>query len=259
MKWKTEKLQQLGFRRVATTKDGGQAWIRLKLKKMVAADDDDDEDDAPSEWAVGQLVLFWPRFATQLQVAVDMTLCRLEALGALADDPEFQAQAEMIRMDPEVSGGGFLKALKKFGKGFKKKVNQVAGAIAKNKIINKLRQAYIKVIKGPIGDLGVELGARALSAFGVPAAATKLAINQRRFAQIDRLKKGGWAGMVQRATGKEGLKGVLKEAAQRQLMAGKESLKRVLPGGLDITKLAGAANKKMAESSVSGDWGWLNA
>jgi hypothetical protein len=257
MKWKTEKLQSLGFRQVAQARNGGQCWIRMKIKKLVAADDDD--DDAPSEWAIGQMVLVWPKFVTQLQVAVDMTICRFEALGAIAEDPQFRAAAEMIRMDPEVSGGGFLKTLKKFGKGFRDKVNKVAGAIAKNKIINKLRQAYVKVIQGPIGDLGVELGARALSAFGVPAAATKLAINQRRFAQVDRLKKGGWAGMVERATGKEGLKGVLKEAAQRQVQAGKESLKRILPGGLDITKLAGAANKKMAESTVSGDWSWLNA
>lgn len=255
MKWKTDKLERLGFRRVAQMKNGGQAWIRLKIKKM--ADTDDDEDE-PSEWAVGQMVVFWPKFATQLQVAVDMTLCRFEAMGLLAESPEFQQQAEMIRMDPEVSGGGLRAALRKFGKGFRNKVNKIAGQIAKNKILNKLRRAYVKVIQGPIADMGVELGARALSAFGVPAAATKLAINQRRFAQIDRLKHGGWAGMVERASGKEGLKGVMREAALRQLAAGKESLKRVLPGGLDITKLAQSANQKMAESTVSGDWGWLN-
>lgn len=254
MKWKTDKLQTLGFRRVAQTKNGGQAWIRLKLKQMVS-----DDGEPPSDWAVGQMVVFWPGFATQLQVAVDMTLCRFEAMGALAADPQFRAIANAVRRDPEVSGGGLLSTLRKFGKGFRDRVNKVAGTIAKNKILNKLRQAYVKVIQGPIADLGVEAGARALSAFGVPAAATKLAINQRRFAQIERLKEGGWAGMVERATGKEGLQGVLREAAERQVKAGKESLKRVLPGGLDLSKLAGAANKKMAESQVSGDWGWLNA
>lgn len=251
MKWRTEKLQALGFRRVAQAGNGGQAWIRIRIKKMVSSD----ASDAPSEWAVGQLVLIWPRFATQLQVAVDMTVCRLEALGAIAESPSFQRSAEAIRRDPEVSGGGgMFKALRKFGKPFRDKVNKVAAEIARNKIANQLRKAYIKAIEGPIADMGIEAGARALSAFGVPAAATKLAINQRRFASIDRMQHGGWAGLAERGSGPAGLRGALREEARRQVHGGREALKRALPAG--ISQLADAANRKVAESTVSGDWRW---
>lgn len=235
--WNTERLPALGFRRVMKT-EHGEAWVRMQIR---------------NDWAVGECVLALPGFATRIQCAFDMTLLRLEAMGALAEDPEF---VRAVNGEIEV-GGGFGSALKRLGKRFKAKVNHVAAAIAKGKIINKLRKAYAKVLQGPLGDLGVEAGARALSIFGVPAAATRLAINQRRFAQVDRLKHGGWAGMIERATGKEGLKGVLREAAQRNLEAGKKSLSKALPLGLNLGKLANMADKKVAESTVSGDWSWL--
>lgn len=235
--WNTERLPQLGFRRVMKT-EHGEAWVRMRIT---------------NNWAFGECVLALPGFATRIQCAFDMTLLRLEAMGALASDPSF---VQAVNNQVAVSGG-FGAALKRLGKGFRAKVNHVAAAIAKGKIINKLRQAYAKVLQGPIGDLGVEAGARALSMFGVPPVATRLAINQRRAAQVDRLKHGGWAGMIERATGKEGLKGVLREVAQRNLEAGKESLSKALPMGLNLGKLADVANKKVAESTVSGDWSWL--
>jgi len=236
MKWKTEGLQRLGFRKVYETIHGS-AWIRAKVR---------------SDWAIGDCVLVMSQFVTRFQVAFDMTLIRLEALGAIAEDPKVHAAAEVIRASPKVAG--LRDVMRKFGKGFKKKVNKAATAIAKGKIINKLRQTYVKVLEGPIGDLGVKAGARALSAFGVPAKATELAINQRRAAQADRLKHGGWAGMVSRATeqGGDGLKGAMREAAMRNLEAGKTSLKKAIPFGMG--NLAKSLDAKVAYAQVSGDW-----
>lgn len=241
MTWNTSKLPALGFRRVMTTPNG-EAWIRMK---MITANE--------TEWAIGDCVLCLPGFATRIQCAFDMKLIRLEALGAIATNPaELAAMQRAIAYDPEIGGIGDV--LKKFGKKFRDKVNKAAGAIAKAKILAKLRGAYAKVLEGPIGKLGAEVGARVLSAWGVPAAATRMAIRQRQLASADRLREGGWAGMVERATGKEGLKGLAKEVLQRNLEAGKGALRQALPGGLDLGKLAGNVNKAIAERQVSGEW-----
>jgi len=246
MKWDTTKLEALGFRRVMTTQSGS-AFVRMKIVCFNEA-----------EWAIGEAVIVTPTWCTRLQCAFDLAECKLEALGAIASDRHELAQIQGMIEDPEV--GGIRDVMKKFGKGFKKKINKTAKAIAKNKIINKLRSAYVKTLQGPIADLGVKAGARALSAFGIPAKATELAINQRRAAIADRMKHGGYAGMVERASGKEGLKGVLKEVANRELNAGKSAVKKTistLVPGMSLAQKAADHAKKWTASSISGDWDWL--
>jgi hypothetical protein len=238
MNWNTEKLQSLGFRPIASTRLG-RLFARLRIRKMT-------DGESVSEWAVGELVIVHPRYATRLQAAVDMQECKIEALGQLAQDPRLVAQIQQARV------GGFLDVLKKFGRKFKNSVNRVAKTIAKAKIMNRLRQAYIAVIQSPIADLGVKAGAKALSLFGVPPQVTELAINQRRAAVADRMAHGGWAGMIERATGKEGLAGVAREVAQRNIDAAKKAAGQAIP------ELAQMVDHKMAKSLVSGDWSWMS-
>lgn len=237
MNWNTKKLASLGFRHVASTRFG-QLFARLRIRKLT-------DGESTSEWAIGELVIVHPKFATRLQAAVDMQECRIEALGALASDPQVLAQINEARV------GGFLDVVKRFGRRFREKVNKVAKTIARAKVLNKLRQAFVAVVQSPLADMGVKAGAKALALFGVPPKVTEFAINQRRAALADRMRHGGWAGMLERATGKEGLAGVMREAGQRNLRAAAEAAKQSIPFLQGI-----GADGQHARSLVSGDWSW---
>lgn len=232
---KTESLAAKGFVQVMATPHG-EAWVRIFKK---------------DNWILGEAIVHFEGFVMRVQAAADLQLARLEVLGQIADNPALvQALQRKADSVANVSGKGWLKGL---GKKFREKLNVAARKVAKMKVLNQLRKTYAKVLDSPIADMGVALGARALSAFGVPAAATKAAINQRRHAQIDRLKHGGWAGMIERATGKEGLKGVLKEAAKRNLEAGKKAVLSALPGGAALGALQGVTKGIMKTSGEDDD------
>lgn len=207
----TDSLRDKGYRRV-NKGPGGEAWVRLRVTP---------------KWIVGQCVIVTPGMAYQIGAAACLAEAKLEALGSVA---------EAVKDSPPVVSG---KLGRKLGKKFRNRINRAAEKIAKMKVMNRLRKAYIGVIQSPIVDMGIAAGARALSAFGVPAAATKVAIAQRRAAQVDRLQKGGWAGMVQRATAPGHQRGdLLREIAQRNIQASKKALPAGLPGAA-LRSLAG--------------------
>lgn len=114
----------------------------------------------------------------------------------------------------------------------------------------------MKVIKSPIGDLGIAAGARALSAFGVPAAATRVALTQRRNATVSRLKDGGWAGMVATATEADGAKKLAQKIWERNKQAAIDALPAALPGGglaSSFGKMAGGLSGKVGGEIVGGE------
>lgn len=214
----TSDLARKGFVKV-NSGPGGEAWVRLKVTPT---------------WVVGQCVIVTPGLAFQIGAAACMAQAKLEALGAAAD---------IVQASPPVVSG---KLFKKLGKKFRQRINKAATKIAKMGVLNKLRHAYVKVIQGPIGDLGIAAGARALSAFGVPAAATRVALTQRRNAQADRLRHGGWAGMVATATEDGGAKKLAKQIFERNKQAAIDALPAALPGGglaSSLGKMAGGIAK----------------
>lgn len=186
-------LKEKGYTKVRTG-PGGEAWVRLAKK---------------GNWVVGSCVILSEDIAFSFGAAACLSLASMEATAEVA-------------VSPQVSG---------LGSNFKKRIHRAAQKIAKMKVLNKLRTSYMKVIQGPIGDLGIAAGARALSAFGVPAAATRVALTQRRNATADRLKDGGWAGMVATATEKGGAKKLAQQVLERNKKAALKAIPAALPGG----------------------------
>lgn len=128
--------------------------------------------------------------------------------------------------------GGLRGVLKRMGRKFKKKVNKIARRVAESKVLQKLRDGWSKVLESKVVGAGVNLAARGLSAFGVPAAATRVALNQRRFAAADRARHGGYAGIVaDAASGRGGLRKAMRDAGERNLNAAKRAIPAALPGG----------------------------
>ena len=113
---------------------------------------------------------------------------------------------------------------------FRKSLHRLAQRVAKNKVLQKLRKGYAKVIKGPVGKAAASMVASALNVFGVPKKATELAIRAHHNRVADRMEKGGWAGVVERGTGKGGsIKSVLREEGRRFGRGWKDSVRASLP------------------------------
>jgi hypothetical protein len=151
------------------------------------------------------------------------------AVSGLADDfdeLEVGAFGDRLRRRSR----GFRKAVKGLGKSFRRKVNKTAKAIARAKVVKTLQRAKMKALQSPIADAAMGAGAAALSAFGIPPNVAKAAMQHARDVQVDRLKHGGWAGMTARATGPGGLRGVIREGAQRHARAGRRAMGSLVPG-----------------------------
>lgn len=98
----------------------------------------------------------------------------------------------------------------------RRSMNRLTRRVAHNKTLGKLRSGYAKVIKGPVGDTAAGLVASVLSAWGVPPAATRTAIKAHHARIADRMEKGGWAGVLSRATDQGGsFKTAMKEEGRR--------------------------------------------
>lgn len=115
---------------------------------------------------------------------------------------------------------------------FRQRVNKAAGKLARGKVMRKLRDLKVRVLQSPLADAGLAVAAKALQAYGVPESVTKMALNTAREAGIDRAKKGGWAGMVQRATEKGAAPGTaIREGLRRQVRAARKGVRSAIPGG----------------------------
>ena len=181
---------------------------------------------AGEDWMFGAAVVLSPLGAVKVAAAVPMAEARVEAIGCMMGELE-SIGYEVVEVGRR--RGRLRRVLRRMGKKFRRKVNKAAGKIAKMKVMKKLRAAYAKVLQSPIAGAAVKAAATALNAFGVPKAVTTMALNQARFATIDRMKQGGWAGVIERGTGKEGLKGLLKEAAKRHGKAALKAAKTAIP------------------------------
>lgn len=140
---------------------------------------------------------------------------------------------------------------KKRWKAFKAKVNKIAKKIANSRVMKKIRGAFAKIIEGPVGNFVSNIGSKFLQAFGVPAPAAKFAIDQRRFAHAARLRAGGAAGMVARATDPNRKRGaMLKEIAKRNAAAAAKAAVSSLGGVLGVGKLGGKLLGKLGAKTT---------
>lgn len=183
------------------------------------------------EWWCGKGLIVWDRgWIFSIGTAVHISEANAEALP-LAIAPVLRTMAANV----QVSGDENLskEQVKKLDKPFKRRLNKFAKKMAKMKILQKLRNLYAKALQSPIASAGIQAAASALNAFGVPGPVTKMALNQARFATIDRMKKGGYAGMVARAT-EAGVKNPLlalgREALQRNVKAAGKGVMAAIPG-----------------------------
>lgn len=139
---------------------------------------------------------------------------------------------------PEVGAKG--RWLKKMGKKLRKRINKAAGRLANNKIAQKLRNVYAKLLEGPAGKVAAGVASQILSMFGIPPQVSKTAIRAAQKRQADRARAGGWAGVTQRTTkDKRMLRNLFKDEGKRFLRGEKGAykeqageLKQALGGGL---------------------------
>ncbi|MCA9716927.1 MAG: hypothetical protein KC468_19800 [Myxococcales bacterium] len=134
----------------------------------------------------------------------------------------------------------FRKRAKDGWKKFKTKVHKSAEKIAKNRVMTKIRAGFARVLESPVGDILANVGSKFLNVWGVPAPVAKFAINQRRFAQIDRLRHGGWSGLVARTTAKGAkAKAIALEIAKRNGRAAAKAAIASLGGLLGMGRAVG--------------------
>lgn len=141
-----------------------------------------------------------------------------------------------------------LRALRKR---VKRRIHKVTRRLAKSKVLKGLRKGWSKMLQSPIAQGAIKAGAKALSAFGVPASATRAALTHMKNNAIERMKKGGLPAMLARASHKDAKRGsFFKELGKRQLKILPATLMAALPGGLG-GKLGGKLAGKMGGKLVS--------
>ncbi len=216
-------------------------------------------------WMIGHAVCFPERGGVvRVQRAYPLKEAEVEAVAYLAP-AALEIGLEIATM--EIGGRASRKArrarrrrvMKKLGPKFRKRIHKVAKRIAATKIVKAINVAKAKALQSPLAGAGVAAAARALSAFGVPAAVTKLALNQARFAAADRAKAGGSAAMIARFSegsfrDKEHRQAVLQEALRRRKKALREGLMASIPGA-NIAKMGAGVVKAGTRGQV--DFGGL--
>jgi hypothetical protein len=201
-------------------------------------------------WVYGEAVVRFadPRVVWRTAAAYYMPDAQRQAVAAMLP--------ELTRVGYELQevGGSLRRVLKRMGTRFRRRVNKTAKKLAGLTILKKLRSAYQRVLQSPVVTAGIKAASGALAAFGVPPKVSQMVLCTARNATIDRLKQGGWAGFAQRATGKGGLKGALKEGAMRQLSAAKSAAKQTfLPGGI-AGGIAGAGEERRGLTLYHRGW-----
>ncbi len=133
----------------------------------------------------------------------------------------------------------------------KRRVHKVTRRLAKSKVLRGLRKGWSKMLQSRVAQGAIKAGARALSAFGVPASATRAALTQMKNNAIERMKSGGLPAMLARASHKDAKRGTFfKELGKRQLKILPATLMAALPGGLG-GKLGGKLAGKLGGKVVS--------
>ena len=109
-------------------------------------------------------------------------------------------------------------------KAFRKGIQKLAGKVAKNKVLVKLRQGWANILDGPVGDAAGKVLGQVLQIYGVPPKVTEAAFNVHTKALASRNRAGGWAGVVER-TADKGIKSTLRAGGKRWGQAAREGLK----------------------------------
>lgn len=95
-------------------------------------------------------------------------------------------------------------------------LNRLAKKVAGSKVLQKLREGYAKILRGPLGKGAAKLVGTVLQVFGVPKKVTETAIMAHHERVASRMKEGGWAGTLARATEHKGAwRDELKHEAKR--------------------------------------------
>lgn len=112
--------------------------------------------------------------------------------------------------------------------------------LAKSRVLKGLRKGWAALLKTPMAQKMIGAGAKALQAFGVPAAATRAALTQMKNNAIARMEAGGLPAMLARASHKDARRGTFfREMGKRHLSVLPASLMAALPLGALAGKLAG--------------------
>jgi hypothetical protein len=220
------RLRRAGYRLVHNHNPG--MWVKLWRE---------------GSWIYGKAAFVWNGgFVWTAGAAIHTNEATFQAMQIVAGDME-------LDLEHYVAGrrrrkGGLRAALKRMSTKFRARVNKIAKKIAKGKIMNKLRGAYVKVLESPIAGGLFQAAAQGLQAVGVPAPLARMIIEHKRRTKISRLKGGGWAGSIARATeaGKR-RGGLFREEAKRHAEALPGSLMAAIPGG-NLTKYLGKLAKK---------------
>lgn len=145
-----------------------------------------------------------------------------------------------IRVDPKAWGREVKKKAKKVGASFKK----FAKKVADSKVLQKLRDVVAKLMEGPVGQAAAKGAGMALQALGVPAPVTEAAVRGAFTRKADRLRKGGWSGVVSRAGGGQ----VLREESRRFKASARQTADT-------LRKQAEAALSRATSSAPGGAFG----
>ena len=182
------------------------------------------------------------------------------------DDPEVGIVEDLIGLFSETEvgrrrrrkRGWFKKGLKKLRSG----INKLSKKVAKNKVMQKLRNGYAKVMDGPVGDIAAKTAARALmAATGIPAPISEMAIRAHLRSQSSRMRDGGMAGVVHRATGRKGARGAARQEAKRFGRAakrtGRDAASRLSAATREAMKRGRRAPGRSGGLGRSIDIGWI--
>lgn len=134
-------------------------------------------------------------------------------------------------------------------KRFKKGLKNLAGKVAKNKVLVKMREGWAKILEGPIGDAAGKVLGGVLAIYGVPPKVTEAAFNVHTKAAASRARAGGWAGVIER-TAADGARATLRESRQRWGKAAREGLKE--SGKQALAQMQGKFSVGYGQSAIVG-------
>jgi hypothetical protein len=194
----------------------------------------------------GAVVFPGGRHVVTIGAAVHVSEVTMEAMAIVAGEMEIplsDLQYEVAGRRGKRKRGGLRAALKRMGTKFRARVNKIAKKLAKGKIMNKLRSGYAKLLDSPIAKTGFRMLANAMQVWGIPAPLARAIVEHHRKIKVERLKAGGWAGRIARATEKGVRRGeFFREGARMHAKALPGTLAAMIPGG-NIAKAIGKFTK----------------
>ncbi|MEM6296585.1 MAG: hypothetical protein AAGA54_35290, partial [Myxococcota bacterium] len=97
-------------------------------------------------------------------------------------------------------GAGAVEVGRRRRRVLRKAINKLSARIAENRVLTKLRRSYAHILKEAPGKAAASIAAKALMLLGIPPDASEAVLRARWNRRADRLRKGGWSGVVDRTT-----------------------------------------------------------